>query len=219
MDRTISGHGQSLLWLAAGLMLFLPLAGCAKALATAVYVIKGTNVPAEYDGLKGKRVAVVCRQLVSLQYRDSTVPRDLAARVGSLLAANGSKIQVIDQQEVSEWTDENAWEDFTQIGKALEADMVVAVELEDFKLHQGQTLYQGRANLQVKVYDITGGGKLVFEKAPPPSVYPPHTGIPASEKQEAQFRREYVSILAEQIACLFYEHDSRANFAIDSTAL
>lgn len=219
MDRTVSRRGRSVQRLLAGLLLCLPLAGCAKVLATAVYVIKGTNVDAEYDGLQEKRVAVVCRQLASLQYRDSTVPRDLAARVGSLLAQNGKKIEVIDQQKVSEWTDENAWEDFRQIGKALEADMVVAIELEDFKLHQGQTLYQGRANVQIKVYDIKDGGKLVFEKTPRPSVYPPHTGIPTSEKQESQFRREYVGVLADEIGCHFYSHDSRANFAIDSTAL
>jgi hypothetical protein len=200
-------------------MLALPLAGCAKVLATAVYVIKGTNVPAEYEGLKEKKVAVVCRQLASLQYRDSTVPRELAARVGSLLAQNVKKIEVIDQQDVAEWTDENAWEEFTQIGKALEADMVVAIDLEDFRLHQGQTLYQGRANVQIKVYDMEDGGKVVFEKSPRPSVYPPNTGIPTSEKQESQFRREYVGILADEIGRHFYEHDSRATFAIDSTAL
>jgi hypothetical protein len=219
MDRTVSRRRRALKTLLAGLCCCLPLAGCAKVLATAVYVIKGTNVPAEYEGLKEKRVAVVCRQLASLQYRDSSVPRDLAARVGSLLATNGKKIDVIDQQKVSEWTDENAWEEFTQIGRALEADMVVGIELEDFKLHQGQTLYQGKANVQIKVYDIKDGGKLVFEKTPRPSVYPPNTGIPTSEKQESQFRREYVGILADEIGRHFYEHDSRATFAIDSTAL
>jgi hypothetical protein len=219
MDRSIARRGRGITWLATALLLCLPLAGCAKALFTALYVIKGANVPAEYEGLKDKRVAVVCRQLVSLQYRDSTVPRDLAARVGALIAQNGRKIEVIDQQDVSEWTDENAWEDFTQIGKALEAEMVVGIELEDFKLHQGQTLYQGRANVQIKVYDMKDGGKLVFEKSPRPSVYPPTGGIPTSEKQESQFRREYLGILADEIARHFYEHDSRNSFAIDSTAL
>lgn len=219
MDRTISRRVRGVPGLLACLLLLAPLAGCAKVLATAVYVIKGTNVDAEYDGLEGKKVAVVCRQLASLQYRDSTVPRDLAAKIGSLLGANGKKIEVIDQQKVAEWTDENAWEEFTQIGKALEADMVVGIELEDFRLHQGQTLYQGRANVQIKVYDMKDGGKLVFEKTPRPSIYPPNTGIPTSEKQESQFRREYVGILADEIGRHFYSHDSRANFAIDSTAL
>jgi hypothetical protein len=67
MDRTISRRGRAVRGLLAGLLVCLPLAGCAKVLATAVYVIKGTNVEAEYDGLQEKRVAVVCRQLASLQ--------------------------------------------------------------------------------------------------------------------------------------------------------
>ena len=219
MDRTIFRRGRFVPGLLTSLLLLAPLAGCAKVLATAVYIVKGTNVDAEFDGMEGKKVAVVCRQLASLQYRDSTVPRDLAARVGSLLTSNGKKITVIDQQKVAEWTDENAWEDFTQIGKALEADLVLGIELEDFRLHQGQTLYQGRANVQLKVYDMNDGGKLVFEKSPRPSIYPPNTGIPTSEKQESQFRREYVGILADEIGRHFYEHDSRATFAIDSKAL
>lgn len=217
MDRFRSGRRRRAWWLLSCLLV-LPAVGCASTLATALYVIKGTNVDAEYDGLKGKRVAVVCRQLASLQYRDSTVPRELATQVGNRLGANVSKITIIDQQDVAEWTDENAWEEYTEIGKALEADMVVAIDLEDFKLHQGQTLYQGRANVQIKVYDIKDGNKQVFAKSPRPSIYPPNTGIPTSEKQESQFRREYVAVLAEEIARHFYDHDSRVNFALDSTA-
>lgn len=207
--------GKSLLAMA---MLVAPLAGCASTLATAMYVIKGTNVDAEYAGLKEKRVAVVCRQLASLQYRDSNVPRDLATHIGNALATNVPKITVIDQQDVAQWTDENEWEEFTEIGRALEADMVVGIELEDFRLHQGQTLYQGRANVEIKVYDLKDGGKMVFSKTPKPSIYPPNAAVPTSEKQEGQFRREYVRVLAEEIARHFYDHDSRVNFAIDSTA-
>jgi hypothetical protein len=199
-------------------MLAAPLAGCASTLATAMYVIKGTNVDAEFDGLKEKRVAVVCRQLASLQYRDSNVPRDLATQIGSSLSNNVSKITVIDQQQVAEWTDENEWEEFTEIGRALDVDMVVGVELEDFRLHQGQTLYQGRANVEIKVYDLKQGGKMVFSKTPKPSIYPPNAAVPTSEKQEGQFRREYVKVLAEEISRHFYDHDSRVNFAVDSTA-
>ena len=205
-------------WLLSSWMLLLPFTGCASALATAMWVIKGTNVESEYDGLKEKRVAVVCRQLASLAYRDSTVPRDLATQVGNLLSTNVTKIRIIDQQDVAQWTDENAWEDFTEIGKALEADMVVGIELEDFRLHQGQTLYQGRANVHIKVYDLKDGGKLVFDKPAPQAVYPPNTGIPTSDKQEPQFRREFVLVLAEDIARRFYAHDSHVNFARDSAA-
>src|SRR5688500_16691409 len=187
MDRALSGR-RPLAWQALLILLVCALAGCASTRATARYVIKGTNVDAEFRDLKEKRVAVVCRQLASLQYRDSNVPRDLATQIGNRLADNVAKIVVVDQQEVSEWTDENAWEEFTEISKAIDVDMVVGIELEDFRLHQGQTLYQGRANVEIKVYDLKQGGKMVFSKTPKPSVYPPNTGIPASEKQESQFR-------------------------------
>jgi len=43
--------------------------------------------------------------------------------------------------------------------------------------------------------------------------------IPAGEKPEAQFRRQFVGYLARQIAHYFYDHDSTVDFANDSTAL
>lgn len=218
MDRARNRQYAGLAWLLSALFLLAPLAGCASTLATAMYVIKGTNVDAEYAGLEEKRVAVVCRQLASLQYRNSNVPRDLATQIGNRLSSNVKKITVIDQEQVAQWTDENQWEEFTEIGKALDVDMVVGIELVDFRLHQGQTLYQGRANVEIKVYDLKDNGKLVFAKTPKPSVYPPNAAVPTSEKQEAQFRREYVSVLADEVARHFYDHDSRVNFAIDSTA-
>ena len=54
-------------------------------MATAMYVIQGTNTRADFAGLKGKRVAVVCRPVTSLHFRDSSVSRDLAKQVGMLL--------------------------------------------------------------------------------------------------------------------------------------
>ena len=200
-------------------LLLLPFAGCAaNLLAGALYVLDGTNVNAEYKGLKGKRVAVVCRQLASQQYNDPNVTRDLAKLIGQRLSTNVRKIKVIDQQEVANWTDANQWEEFTEIGKALEADLVVGIDVEDFRLLQGQTLLQGRSNVQIKVYDLKDENKVVFEKFPRQSVYPPNTGIPTQEKQLQQFRREYLNILADEIARHFYDHDSRSTFALDSTA-
>src|SRR6476660_1180474 len=134
-------------------------AGCVAAtgctlMATAMYVIQGSNTPADFNGLKGKRVAVVCRPVTSLHFRDSSVSRDLAKQVGILLHKNLSRIDLVDQREVFEWADENNWEEYVDIGKALNADMVVGLELEEFSLFQGQTLYQGKANLKMMVFEV-----------------------------------------------------------------
>jgi hypothetical protein len=192
--------------------------GCTL-LATAMYIIEGTNTKAAFTGLKGKRVAVVCRPVSSLHFRDSSVARDLAKQVGVLLEKNVSKIELIDQRDVFEWADENNWDEYVEIGKAVNADMVVGLDLEEFSLYQGQTLYQGRANLKIEVYDVAQGKQPVFEKNLPQAIYPPNAAIPSGEKPEPQFRRQFVNHLSQVIARYFFDHDATVDFASDSTAL
>ena len=192
--------------------------GCSL-MATAMYVIQGANTRADFNELAGKRVAVVCRPVTSLHFRDSSVSRDLAKQVGIMLEKHIPKIKMIDQREVFEWADENNWEEYVDIGKALNADMVVGLDLEEFSLFQGQTLYQGKANLKVMVFDVAKGREPAFERNLPQAIYPPNSAIPAGEKPEAQFRRQFVLYLARQIAHYFYDHDATVDFANDSTAL
>jgi hypothetical protein len=218
MDRFRSGR----LWVAVPLILAVACAsisgGC-NVLATAMYVIEGHSTAAEFDKLKGKKVAIVCRPVTSLNFRDSSVSRDLAKQVGVLLQKNVKKIKLVDQRDVFEWADENNWDEYVEIGKALEADMVIGLDLEEFSLYQGQTLYQGKANLKILVYDVAHGKEPVFEQNLPQTIFPPNAAIPAGEKPEAQFRRTFVNHLAELIARHFYEHDPTLDFAADSTAL
>lgn len=218
MDR-MPNSAVWLVWALALAVSPLALASGCNVLATAMYVVSGQNTPAEFEGLKGKRVAVVCRPVTSLHFRDSSVSRDLAKQVGMLLERNVSKVELVDQREVFEWADENTWDEYTEIGKALNADMVVGIDLEEFTLFQGQTLYQGKANMRLLVYDMHQGRDPVLEKNLPQAIYPPNAPIPASDNQEAHFRRKFVAYLARQIAHHFYEHDSTVDFANDSTAV
>jgi hypothetical protein len=218
MDRLRKQPALCILAVALSLPGALVTSGCSL-MATAMYVIQGANTRADFDDLAGKRVAVVCRPVTSLHFRDSSVSLDLAKQVGILLDKHISKIDLVDQREVFEWADENSWEEYVDIGKALNADMVVGIDLEEFSLFQGQTLYQGKANLKVMVFDVAKGREPVFERNLPQAIYPPNAAIPAGEKPEAQFRRQFVSYLSRQIAHHFYDHDSTVDFANDSTAL
>lgn len=194
-------------------------AGC-NLVAMGLYLVQGMNQPAEFDRLRHKRVAVVCRPVTSLQYRNSTVHRELAKQVSILLDKNVHKIKLIDQREIAEWTDENNWEDYPEIGKALGADMVVGIDLDEFSLYQGQTLYQGKATISVTVYDMKSGSKdPVWEKSLPQMLYPPNSAIAAGDRPEAQFRRQFVGALADQIGRYFYEHDPTVDFSADSAAV
>ena len=190
--------------------------GCASALATALWVVQGPNVDAECDVLRGKRVAVVCRPMANLTYQG--VAKDIAKQMNTLLGKHVPKIDVIDHREVAEWIDENTWDEYTEIGEALEADMVVGVDLEHFGIFEGMTIYQGKANVTVKVYDCSTG-EVVFEKTLPQVIWPPNSVVSASDQQEAEFRRNFVGVLADEIARHFYAHDPRAYFAMDATTL
>lgn len=217
MDRRsfrFAGLALALLAVAA----VLSAGGCAGGMFTIMYLLKGNNAPAECDKLKEKRVVVVCRPVVALQYRNARVEHDLAEQVGVLLRENVPKIKVIDHRKAAEWMDENNWDDYLQVGRALKADMVVGIDLEQFSMLQGQTLYQGKASTQIKVYDCKTG-KLVFEKNPPQSVYPPNRVVQTSEKQEGEFRREFIRVLADQIGRCFYEHDPHADIALDARSM
>ena len=108
--------------------------------------------------------------------------------MADLLGTNVYKIKLIDQQDIDKWEDENNWEEYWQIGKALNAEMVVGIDLDQFSLMQGQTLYQGRASIDVAVYDMgRASHRPVFQKALPQQMFPPNTPIPAADKSVAEF--------------------------------
>jgi hypothetical protein len=220
MDRSWLRHGSLAAALTLVAAVVLVSAGCRTVITTAAYLIKGTNVDAEYEGLKEKRVVVVCRPVADLTFRSPTVDRDLAKEVGKLLAKNVKKIQVVPQKEVNEWTDEHLWTDYLEVGEALGADMVVGIDLYDFNLLLDQTLYQGRASTALRVFDCQAGGDPVFERELPQIVYPPNVGVPTSERSsEGAFQREYVRVLADQIGRHFYAHDPYADYALDAKAM
>jgi len=198
-------------------VLLLGTVGCTT-LATVVYLVKGNNIKAEYDGLKGRKVAVVCRPLVSLQYRNSRAARDLAAEVARLLRENVRKIEVIEPGRVEQWTDENIWSEFGEVGEALGAELVVGIDLESFSLFQGQTLYQGKADVHLTVVDCTQDNKVVFEKVVPQCVYPPNAAVPTSDRPESEFRQEFTRVLADYVGRHFYPHDAYADYAQDAMA-
>lgn len=216
MDRPSVRYGLAVFLVIA--VLIVPGFGCRTGLFSLMYLIKGMDVDPDYAGLKGKKVAVVCRPVASLQYRNANAGRDIAEQVTQLLEAKVPKVHVIDQRKVNRWADENTWEDYREVGKALKADMVVGIDLESFSIYKGQTLYQGKANATIHVYDCKNGGKLVFEKIVPQSLYPPNAAVPTSDRTEPEFRQEFIAVLSDQIARHFYAHDPHADFAQDATA-
>lgn len=194
--------------------------GCIHTLlATSIYMWQGGNVvPAECEALKGQRVVVLCRPPASHEYRNAGASRALGARVSALLEQNVKGIEVVSPSEVDNWVDEQDWENFKDLGRAVRASRVVYIELDDFDLYKGKTLYQGTADVTVSVYDMDDRGKLLWDRRLGQVLFPRNSGIPASDKPVQQFERQFVDVLSRQIAEHFYKHNPNADFALDAEA-
>lgn len=193
--------------------------GCPSLIATGIYVLDGGNLaPADFDGLKGQRVVVMCKPPSSNEFRHAGAARAIAAKVSELLVKNVKNIDVVNPREVDNWVDESDWGDFRELAQAVHADKVVHIELEDFELYKGKTLYQGHASVTLTVYDMKNHGKDIFTKNIGEVLYPVNSGIPAQDKPVQQFEREFVDIVAARVATNFYRHDPNESFAMDAMA-
>jgi hypothetical protein len=181
--------------------------GCVKLLTTVAYFVKGTNDEAEFEGLKDKRVAVVCRPLVELRYGSAgTAANDLATRVGQLLKEHVKRIKIVKQSHVSDWTDENPDQELEEIGRGVKADVVLGIDIEQFNLLLGQTLYQGKAVVRLRVCNVADG-EVLWEKTMRQIVWPPRSGVSTQDKPLQEFQRQYIEVLATEIGHKFYPHD------------
>lgn len=219
MDRTFQRFGSRTLLASIGVGC-LASTGCIHTiLATAIYLRHGGNtVPAEYAGLEKERVVVLVRPPASHEYRNAGAARNLGLRVGAKLEQNVKGIELVSAKEVDNWVDEQDWENFKDLGHAVKADRVVYIELDDFELYKGKTLYQGAAEINVSVYDMNDNDRLVWDRRLGQVLFPKNSGIPASDMPPQAFEQRFIEIVARQIAEHFYKHDPNANYALDAVA-
>jgi hypothetical protein len=190
--------------------------GC-NVLHHAYYVIKGNNVPAEFGGLKGKRVAVVCVSSSSSYGVDSETTL-LANSMALLLRQRVPRISLVPQDEIADWIDSNSWDqlDYQQIGRGVKAEMLVVVELASFRYREDATLYQGKADLAVKVFDVKSGGDMVWSDRQSDFAFPANGGYHTTEMSESRFKREFIKVLAQQAAQHFYDYEFEERMARDA---
>ena len=191
--------------------------GCSM-LATGLWIIDPNDRAALYGGLKKSRVAVVCRPHSALALQYFNADRDLAAAVTRKLRTHVKDIECVDAEEILDWKDANQLESLAEFGKAMQADTVLVIDLEDFKLYQGKSMLQGNASAEVTVFDVSKDNP-VFSTEPLEVVYPPENGVPfdlANQKSaENRFRKKFIKVLADQISRNFYAYDSREAVKID----
>lgn len=195
--------------------------GCSLA-ANLLNAYSGNMIPPAFDGLSERRVAVVC-VADSTAYGPSVVTNQLALSVDQLLRANVPDIEIVSQNEIDDWRDNNEWNgiDFSPLGKGVDAEMVVLVDIGSFRIHDGKTMYRGRADVGVAVYDMTAvdGDQEVFRKSRVEQTFPENGPLATTDTTDARFRNQFVRYLAHQVAKNFFAYDFKEDFALDSMTL
>lgn len=201
--------------------------GCTGLLTTAAIMIKGTDTEPKYDILLKDpvKVAVVCYSVSPDQYRNETVPREIAREVTDLLDLNirNKRLTLVEPSKIEKWLDEsdNQLGSLEEIGKAkgIEADIVIGVELQDFRIHEPQShlMFKGQAHLQVRAIDCKIGKTVAKETLR--VIDPPNTPIPAGRVTDNVFRAQFVKVVSQQVACLFHPYDAKKLNRMDCDSL
>ena len=193
--------------------------GCIGLVANLMHTVRGDLAPAEFEGLEGKRVAVVALA-DSSQYSDDKSARMLSRLVGGILEAEIKDLKLVREDEIESWRDTNGWDqlDFVTIGRGVKADKVVAVELTNLRLRDGATLYRGQAGVTTTVYDVATG-KREFRRHLEDFSYPVTGGQYTSETTESRFRHVFLDVLSKRVARYFHPYDFRDSVALDAAII
>lgn len=200
------------------LLLAVATTGCGL-VANVLNVMGAGLMPAAYSGLEDQKVAVICVSNSEL-FGPTSTSSDLATRINAMLANRVKHIQVIPSQKINDWIDMHDWDmvDFVSIGRGVEADRVVAIDVDALSLYDGATMFKGRALVHVVVYDMESGSP-VFSKSPPEIEFPITAGIPSTSISEREFRKMFLDSLANRIARNFFAFDMNEDVARDVTTL
>jgi len=193
--------------------------GCVGLTAHMLYFVYGNQIPAAYEGLEDKRVAVVCK-IASAQYNSNSAANDIAKYIGRGLAMNVKDIEVVPHSEVMDWRDQNSTRsDDRLIAKGVDADILLLVEIESFSLREGGTIFRAHATYNATVIDMMNEGKTVWGTDDPEFSFPVHTGIPATEISQDAFQKKSLKVLASDIVKNFHAYDADGEFGRDISAI
>jgi len=186
----------------------------------------GDEANIEYHFPKGaKRVAVVVNLTRHAQVDVGHFDRDVNNYLSpKIFEYTSGKPEIIRATAVHKWLDEHPdWKTPTDIGRGLNADHVVFVELRGVSFYdkEGWTnVYKGRADCCVTVYRV---GSEADEAEPvwgpknyshrfPNGLRP----IPSSDLSVPQFREAFVRHVAERLSWIFVPHESSLEYMDDT---
>ena len=193
--------------------------GCIQEMAQLLYVIKGYKIEPPFPALKDKKVAIVCNSNTPAFGPDS-LSVTISKHIALALATSEDQITIAAPAKVDEFIDANGWQEESaeQLGEAVGADYVVVIEVENYSIHEGATLYKGRSDWTASAYDVANGGKIAFSNGPNHYAFP-ETGRPSLQTSERVFESFYLAQLCDIISKQFISFDKMDSYANEALIL
>jgi hypothetical protein len=115
------------------------------------------SVPAPGPKLEGKKVVIVAHAVSNAMGEYQSIDREMVREVSAIFRAKVKKIDLVEPEKVWTWVDGHPnWTDPAEIAKAFEADVVIVLEIEGFRVQHPSDLnvLQGTAKTHIQVTEI-----------------------------------------------------------------
>ena len=158
--------------------------------------------------------------MVSLQYNNSNVGRELAEQITSLLQQQVPKIKTIDQRKIVQMDRrEHLGAVRPRSARRLAPTWSWAWTWSDSASTRDKRFIRARRTPRSESTTAKRTARWSSRRTYRSRSIRRTRAIPTSERTEPAFRREFVAVLADQIARYFYAHDPYADMAQDAAAL
>ena len=212
---------RKLLWWIVGFVcagsFSVALAGC-DALGYMFYLgaplEKKVKVPAEFNALGGRSVAIVVYVDQAVQYEYPYARLTLSTALGAELKTHVENVTVVDPRRVITYQVENIyWDtlDKTRLGRDLGADFVLHVVLDEYTMREPGSinLYRGRIRGAAALYETAQEehNARVWEGDDFAVIHPPHAPVGELGHDDEDIRYATEKQFAGAIARKFYKHE------------
>ena len=171
------------------------------------------KIPAEFDKLDGKRVAVVVWAPPETLFDYPHVRMELAMHISDRLATNLKKADLVDCRRVEDRIERSvaASVDPESMGREFQCDMVVYVELLEFQIREPNAPDYLRARIHgsIAVYDVAADPEdpKRYDLGEAVAVYPSHGPVLMNAGNSVVVRKEAYELFGELVARKFYPYE------------
>ena len=204
---------KSRMLLASVCVLMLLTGGCGRMMYFFWPFGRTETIHAEFEGLKGRSVAVVIFAKDNTQYEHPWAMLNLSSMTSARLRANVEDLTTIDPKKITAYQRKNLhWQamDKTELGKTLKAEFILHISLVEFSTAEKgyvDTL-RGTINGEIKLYDCSKPeDDAMVWTCENITVQFPKVPTVRTPKNEAAIRSEILTQFSDKLAKKFYTHD------------